>query len=99
MVTGKTIFTICLTEHDKHALFVAVTVKRSSNAGRETRSKRIAGICSAARALGVTRGHLWAVLTQRRDSKPLIARYRALKKSTTDENASHPNSKANGADS
>jgi hypothetical protein len=53
--------------------------------GRKTRSKRIAGICSAAKTLGVTRGHLWAVLTKRRESKPLLARYRALEKSKTNE--------------
>ena len=43
------------------------------------RRKRIAGICGAADALGVTRQHLGLVIRGNRVSKSLLARYRALK--------------------
>ena len=39
---------------------------------------RIKGICGAARELGVTHQHLWAVLRGRRASKSLMRRYRDL---------------------
>lgn len=38
------------------------------------------GIVRDASALGVTRIHLWLVLTGRRESRSLTARYAALKK-------------------
>lgn len=38
------------------------------------------GIVRAATDLGVTRVHLWLVLTGRRESRPLLARYEHLKK-------------------
>lgn len=41
--------------------------------------KRHVGMVADACALKVSRFHLWAVLTNRRESKPLLARYRALK--------------------
>lgn len=40
--------------------------------------KRIRGICAAADQLGVTRQHLHGVLTGRRQSKSLKARYHQL---------------------
>jgi len=42
------------------------------------RRKRIAGITIAAGTLGVTRFHLYKVLTGKRESAPLLARYRAM---------------------
>jgi len=42
------------------------------------RGPRIKGICGAARELGVTHQHLWAVLRGRRASKTLMRRYRDL---------------------
>jgi len=42
------------------------------------RGPRIKGICGAAKALGVTHQHLWAVLRGRRASKTLMRRYRDL---------------------
>ena len=55
--------------------------QQSANATKtKPRAKRIAGICDAAKKCGVTRGHLWAVLTNRRESQPLLARYQALRK-------------------
>ena len=41
---------------------------------------RFAGIGEAAQALGVDRTHLWRVLTGRRKSASLHARYEALDK-------------------
>lgn len=40
---------------------------------------RFAGIGEAAQALGVDRTHLWRVLTGRRQSRSLSARYAAWK--------------------
>jgi hypothetical protein len=39
------------------------------------RGPSVAGICQAAAQLGVTRQHLWCVLSGQRESKPLTARY------------------------
>lgn len=47
---------------------------------RRTRTE-IPGIVADARALGVSRVHLWMVLNGRRESAPLLARYAALKRS------------------
>lgn len=44
---------------------------------------RFPGICAAARELGVTRVHLYLVLTGQRESRNLTARYRALMKHAT----------------
>ena len=38
------------------------------------------GICADAKTLGVTREHLWYVLTGRRRSRSLLLRYRGLKR-------------------
>ncbi len=38
------------------------------------------GIVRHARELGVSRIHLWYVLKRMRESKPLLRRYRALKR-------------------
>ena len=40
------------------------------------RGPRIKGICGAAKALGVTHQHLWAVLRGRRVSRSLVRRYK-----------------------
>jgi hypothetical protein len=37
------------------------------------------GIVAAARKLGVHRNHLWLVLSGRRESRSLVARYKALR--------------------
>lgn len=59
-----------------------MTLKRASKLEKKTRAGRIKGICAAAQSLRVTRAHLWAVLTGRRESKPLLARYHQLKKTS-----------------
>ena len=46
------------------------------------RAKRIPGICAAADALGISRGHLYEVLKGNRKAKPTMDRYRALKAKT-----------------
>lgn len=38
------------------------------------------GVCKAAEQLGVSRHHLWSVLTGRRNSRSLLQAYRKLKK-------------------
>lgn len=43
----------------------------------QSHAARYPGITLAARELGVTRGHLWQVLTGNRASPPLIVRWRA----------------------
>jgi DNA-binding phage protein len=47
---------------------------------KKRRVVRFAGICAAARELGVTRIHLYRVLTKERRSPGLMTRYRALKR-------------------
>lgn len=47
--------------------------------GRRTKTE-ITGIVADARALGVSRMHLWAVLNGRRESEPLLARYASLRR-------------------
>lgn len=49
------------------------------------REKRhvIPGICADAKKLGVSRMHLWAVLSGRRESDGLVARYRELQEERT----------------
>lgn len=42
---------------------------------------RFPGLCSDARQLGITPGHLWCVLANLRTSPKLLARYKALKAS------------------
>lgn len=56
----------------------AMRDKRKTAVRRETRHV-IPGICADARRLGVSRMHLWAVLTGRRESEPLMRRYRAFR--------------------
>ena len=50
---------------------------RANGAGVRKRRVRIAGIGAMAAALGVTRQHLWLVLTGQRESRRLLAQYRA----------------------
>jgi hypothetical protein len=42
-------------------------------------NQRLRGIYQAAKALGVSRSHLWRVLTGRRSSASLLSRYEALR--------------------
>ena len=44
--------------------------------------KDIVGICADAKTLGVTRSHLYKVLTGQRESKPLLEHYNSLKQAT-----------------
>ncbi len=53
-------------------------VNRSQNNRQRKSALRFPGIVRAARLLRVSRGHLWLVLSGRRESKPLLARYRQL---------------------
>ena len=53
----------------------------TTNHKRKQKSRIRNGITRDAKELGVTRQHLWAVVTHRRESKPLLGRYRALKRS------------------
>lgn len=53
-------------------------VTRSKIKPKAVRVKYV-GIVADARSLGVRREHLWQVLTGRRRSKSLLARYRQLK--------------------
>lgn len=55
-------------------------MKASNRATKKNHPKRFKGICADAIALNVTRVHLWKVLTGRRESKPLLARYRNWKR-------------------
>jgi hypothetical protein len=61
-------------------LFVTVTVIHAIRK-LKSRARRIKGICAAAESLHVTRQHLWAVLKDRRESKPLLTRYHDLQAS------------------
>lgn len=54
------------------------TKRRKMDLRQNTR-KVIPGICADARALGVSRMHLWAVLSGRRESDGLVRRYQELK--------------------
>ncbi len=54
--------------------------------------KRHIGMVADSAALGVSRFHLWAVLTRRRESKPLLARYRDLKRTQRTAPNSQPTS-------
>jgi hypothetical protein len=47
-----------------------------NGAPHQSLKARFPGITVAARELGVTRAHLWAVLSGHRDSKPLLARWK-----------------------
>lgn len=49
------------------------------NKPKGKRKVRFPGICEDAQELGVTRVHLWMVLTGDRKSKRLMQRYRDLK--------------------
>ena len=53
-------------------------MKRKTAVRRVTRHV-IPGICADARSLGVSRMHLWAVLSGRRKSAGLEERYRRMK--------------------
>jgi len=52
----------------------------SSNESEPKRRVRFPGICAAARELGVTREHLYRVLSGQRVSHSLLRRYHQLKK-------------------
>lgn len=61
--------------------------KESKMEKTQTRRKRIEGIVKAAEQLGVTRVHLYLVLTGQRESRSLLSRYHALKQQPTGERA------------
>ncbi len=61
----------------KSAAASRINIKSTSS---RQRAPRIHGICLAAATLGVSRVHLWKVLTGRRTSERLKARYDALVK-------------------
>lgn len=48
-----------------------------NGAPHQSLKARFPGISIAATELGVTRSHLWQVLSGKRDSKPLTARWKA----------------------
>lgn len=48
-----------------------------NGAPHQSLKARFPGISLAATDLGVTRSHLWQVLAGKRDSKPLMARWKA----------------------
>jgi|GEM_PF-3846276 hypothetical protein len=54
--------------------------QQMKKARRKRGPTRFRGICADAEALGVTREHLWLVLTGHRVSRPLSCRYRDLKR-------------------
>ena len=54
--------------------------KQHSKEKPKSRRVQFVGIVADSAALGVTRVHLWLVLTGRRESQPLLARYAALKR-------------------
>lgn len=48
-----------------------------NGAPHQSHQARFPGITHAAADLGVTRAHLWAVLAGKRESKPLLARWKS----------------------
>lgn len=59
------------------AMHVGSCVEARSRLKRQSRHE---GICDQAKALGVSRVHLWKVLTGRRTSQSLMREYRKIKK-------------------
>jgi len=55
------------------------TRNKKARQDKPLRSVRFPGLLTAAQALGVHRNHLYLVLTGKRTSHRLLARYRALK--------------------
>jgi hypothetical protein len=55
-----------------------MTVARIARKRKKIRGSWFRGISGTAHALGVSRSHLWRVLTGERRSLSLMARYRAL---------------------
>jgi hypothetical protein len=78
-VTAEFFFNFPLATLLLRSYFVFVSGTRN-NAKLRRRGKRVKGIGFDAARLGVTRWHLSAVLHGRRESKPLVARYRNLKR-------------------
>jgi len=73
-----------------------MTLANDQNRQSAKRAARISGICAAARDLHVSRQHIWAVLNKRRESKPLVARFRAWRhqQSVASKTTSVPSPKA-----
>ena len=73
---------------------VAVTLAKEHVRQSAKRGARISGIVASASDLGVSRQHLWAVLTKRRESKPLLGRYRAWRAARVNspKTTTHPTS-------
>ena len=57
-------------------------LRGTNRKGNSKTRPRFKGICAAAKELDCSRVHLWHVLTGRRQSKSLLARYRQLPKHT-----------------
>lgn len=74
-----------LTADDIPDLKTAITAWAKSRIKKE--SKRFIGISAAAARLGVHRGHLWAVLAGKRESRSLLKRYEALRRSKREDEA------------
>lgn len=51
---------------------------KKSKSEKPRRAVRFKGICAQAEELGVDRIHLWKVITGRRESRSLLARYQSL---------------------
>ncbi len=72
-----------LLQSDRIARFVATEPgprpDASEPAQKSKRFIRFPGICHAAKELGVSRIHLWFLLTGQRTSPGLLRRYQALK--------------------
>ena len=64
--------------------------KHSGKAKRKRGPTKYPGIVRDATELGVSRIHLWFVLTKVRNSRPLMARYTALKSQQRKQVAFHP---------
>jgi hypothetical protein len=55
-------------------------LRATKTKSQQKRRTRFPGICTDAELLGVSREHLYRVLTGERESKSLLERYRALAK-------------------
>lgn len=64
-----------------------VTVAKILMNAQHKKKRRFAGIQRHAEALGVHRGHLWAVLAGKRESRSLLKRYEALRRSKREDEA------------
>lgn len=75
---GNDLMLACLAAHGSpaHAEFLGTKIAPLTGGPRKFRYR---GICKAAVSLGVTRVHLYLVLTGQRESKSLLDRYEQLR--------------------